>query len=1137
MHTVAPAKSLTISITVILISILLLSNVSGNDLDTRNDPPLTPSIPDGPTIGYRNIEYEYSSNTTDPDGDQLYYLWEWGDNSTPVWYGPYYSGQTSNISHEWTELGTYQIRVKAKDNNNVESDWSEPLNVSIIGQTLYVGGSGPGNYSSIQSAIDASSSGDTVYVYNGTYYENVVVDKSLILVGENRNSTTINAGWNGNAVRINADWVNISDFKIKNTGDIGYEAGVYTTSNNNNISDNLILGCSNGIFLKWGFYNNTVYRNTIINNGEGIYLCSPTSKILKNTISSNGNGIQLTSGNNLISSNDISDNFLGIDFLSTCNNNIILNNTFNSNIGGMFIYGTNNHILNNNFSNCGMLIVGERNNVSNNYVNEKPVIYLENKSDIIIDSDTGQIIIINCKDITINNQTLSNTTVGIELYKSNNCTIFNNSISNNVYPCWGIMLLWSNNTIVLNNSIKHIHEAIYLEKTNGNIIRENTVSECGGVGIYLNWDTINTIIEDNIIFSCDKAIEFYDSSNNTIRYNNIINNEKGIWVRSSSNNNKFYLNNLINSSLYHARDEGNNEWFNEFTSLGNYWDDYTGMDMNGDGIGDTPYDIPGDSNQDYYPLMNPYNYELLNPDIIYIDDDFNLSIFGWQYDHFDVIQDGIDAVAENGIVHVFNGIYYENVVVNKTIDLVGENKNSTIIDGGGNGISVNISADWVNINGFSIRNSGYIAGIFVIANYSNISISYNNIYNNNNGILLAFINNSTIHHNNISFNNNDGIYLWDSYSNKIDNNIIINNTNEGIGFTGSCYNIINGNIITSNDNDGIGISASCNNNNLTNNTIISNNDDGILISSSSKNNYVFNNTIASNNDDGIYIVGSGNSNQVISNIISLNNGDGIELSYSNNNSITGNDISSNIHNGIKLTYSSDNNLIYHNNLINNTLNGYDECNNFWYNSTFQEGNYYDDYYGNDADGDGIGDIPYNISAGSNQDLYPFIEEDGWLKSIDVDQDVWARGFPIRHALDGDWAGAQSFKTSDESLTRVDVLLRRFGTPEFNLTLEVRENSPDGIFIESFEFQPDVVDVNWGWFNLDLIDINTTSGTDYFIVIPPAPSGVTTSFGYEWGYAFGNQYDDGSFWFTRDGGGLWRDLPTMYEFCFRTYGYL
>ena len=73
-------------------------------------------------------------------------------------------------------------------------------------------------------------------------------------------------------------------------------------------------------------------------------------------------------------------------------------------------------------------------------------------------------------------------------------------------------------------------------------------------------------------------------------------------------------------------------------------------------------------------------------------------------------------------------------------------------------------------------------------------------------------------------------------------------------------------------------------------------------------------------------------------------------------------------------------------------------------------------------------------------------------------------------------------------------------------------------------------------SLNFDDVSVEQDANLFIVIPPAPSGVTTSFGYEWGYAFGNQYDDGSFWFTRDGGELWCDLPTMYEFAFRTFGY-
>jgi len=159
-----------------------------------------------------------------------------------------------------------------------------------------------------------------------------------------------------------------------------------------------------------------------------------------------------------------------------------------------------------------------------------------------------------------------------------------------------------------------------------------------------------------------------------------------------------------------------------------------------------------------------------------------------------------------------------------------------------------------------------------------------------------------------------------------------------------------------------------------------------------------------------------------------------------------------------------------------------------------------------------------------------------VESEDVNQSVHDRGFPIRHALDGDWAAAQNFSVSVNTLTRVEIRLRKFGTPAFNLTVELRENHPQGILHDTVIFTPSGVPSSWEWFEVDFSDTVVTSTGDYFIVIPPAPSGVTTSFGYEWGYAFGDQYWPGSFWFTRDGGGLWRDLPTVYEFVFKTFGY-
>jgi hypothetical protein len=95
-----------------------------------NDPPNKPTIT-GPTSGKTGNSYTYSSSTTDPDGDQIYYLFDWDDDSNSGWKGPYNSGQTASVSHVWIVKGTYQIKVKAKDINGAEGVWSDPLPISM----------------------------------------------------------------------------------------------------------------------------------------------------------------------------------------------------------------------------------------------------------------------------------------------------------------------------------------------------------------------------------------------------------------------------------------------------------------------------------------------------------------------------------------------------------------------------------------------------------------------------------------------------------------------------------------------------------------------------------------------------------------------------------------------------------------------------------------------------------------------------------------------------------------------------------------------------------------------------------------------------------------------------------------------
>ncbi|MBN2066331.1 MAG: PKD domain-containing protein [Candidatus Thermoplasmatota archaeon] len=94
-------------------------------------PPEKPLVPSGPPTGSPEKEYVFISSTTDADGDNIYYLFDWGDGSDSGWLGPYTSGDTCEATHSWTERGAYEIMVKAKDVNGAMSDWSDPLAISM----------------------------------------------------------------------------------------------------------------------------------------------------------------------------------------------------------------------------------------------------------------------------------------------------------------------------------------------------------------------------------------------------------------------------------------------------------------------------------------------------------------------------------------------------------------------------------------------------------------------------------------------------------------------------------------------------------------------------------------------------------------------------------------------------------------------------------------------------------------------------------------------------------------------------------------------------------------------------------------------------------------------------------------------
>ena len=223
-------------------------------------------------------------------------------------------------------------------------------------KTWYVDDSGGADFTKIQDAINAANESDTIFVYNGSYYERISISKSLTLIGENRSANIIGLG-SDKCAYITANNVTIEGFTIRN--------GDYGVSIENNACDNAIinntitLNHASGIWIEWS-NNNSIINNSIVeNDGDGIdvYYKFENSTICNNNISSNSDrGICLYyySSCNVISNNSINSNgYGGIKLYYSCDHNIISDNTISNNIyGDGIVLGIScyNEIYNNNIS-------------------------------------------------------------------------------------------------------------------------------------------------------------------------------------------------------------------------------------------------------------------------------------------------------------------------------------------------------------------------------------------------------------------------------------------------------------------------------------------------------------------------------------------------------------------------------------------------------------------------------------------------------------------------------------------------------------------------------------------------------------------------------------------------------------------
>jgi parallel beta-helix repeat protein len=279
-----------------------------------------------------------------------------------------------------------------------------------VGTILYVGGAGSNNYTTIQDAITHSTNGDTVFVYDDSspYFEHIVVNKSIHLIGENRNTTLIDGGNVGDVVILSFDNITICGFTIQHSGDTSMvNAGIKSLSKRNVISNNSIIQNGRyavGIFLN-GSSDNLVTDNFISENGnEGIFLETSNDNIVRdNVITMNGHCaivISKSSGNTIVE-NDMHDNYATVSLWPGSTENEIAWNT----------------MCNQEFSGVGIWPGANQNDIHHNYL------YNNSLYGFIITRAQGNVIA---------NNTILGSNEGMHLNMANFTTIkFNNFINNN----------------------------------------------------------------------------------------------------------------------------------------------------------------------------------------------------------------------------------------------------------------------------------------------------------------------------------------------------------------------------------------------------------------------------------------------------------------------------------------------------------------------------------------------------------------------------------------------------------------------------------------------------------------------------------------------------------------------------------
>ena len=501
--------------------------------------------------------------------------------------------------------------------------------VSVLVSNLAGAGScivdddGAGDYTSIQDAINASVDGDTIFVWNGTYQQNVIVNKSLDIVGNSSSDTfVVSPGSSPDGIfNVTEDWVNISGLNFSDASTT-YDSGISIKGNHTNISYcyfyNSDYGISYDQYPYWQWYYPAIDIDAVV------YNCTFNMMTLFSECAL---------------------------FFPDITNVRILNNTF---FGYPSDYA---FVVSPSVESCYMFFAG--NNLDGcviyvqAYLNDSIINYnYFNNSEIWCNGDNKGM-----SNFEISNNTLRNTSIYWEESYHYNITIRDNYFFD-LNPTYYYAFINIPNARdfyyidIINNTLNNCDNGINIgtwESINSSIVN-NKISNCNYDGIYSGVEG-ECNITNNQISNCDTSISLYsfgavnyvsnniidNSSNYGIKiynsedfiiHNNFINDSNyGFYVSGSHNENNLIFNNYINNCSINAYDSGStNAIWNITKTLGtniiggpylggNYWSDYNGTDANDDYLGDTEYIISSGDQYPLFPMLAQFKFQPSSPNI------------------------------------------------------------------------------------------------------------------------------------------------------------------------------------------------------------------------------------------------------------------------------------------------------------------------------------------------------------------------------------------------------------------------------------------------------------------------------------------------------------------------------------------